>query len=256
MDAQELQRLKNKYDIIGNDAALNRALEMAVAVAPTDLTVLVTGESGVGKDNIPKIIHQFGRRKNAKYFAVNCGAIPEGTIDSELFGHEKGSFTGAIEARKGYFEEADGGTLFLDEIGELPLPSQAKLLRVLQSGEYKGGLFQSQQDGCKGNRRHERESALCSISGEIQGGPLLQAQCHSDIHAGPEGAQGGHLSAVQEVHVRFLGKVRDEQSDIDPRCYRTPHELQVAGQHSPAEKCRRDCVRARRTEACAGNGKV
>lgn len=136
MDAQELQRIKNKYDIIGNDAALNRALEMAVAVAPTDLTVLVTGESGVGKDNIPKIIHQFSRRRNAKYFAVNCGAIPEGTIDSELFGHEKGSFTGAIEARKGYFEEADGGTLFLDEVGELPMPSQAKLLRVLQSGEY------------------------------------------------------------------------------------------------------------------------
>lgn len=136
MEAQELQRLKNKYDIIGNDPALNRALETAVAVAPTDLTVLVTGESGVGKDTIPKIIHQFSRRRNAKYFAVNCGAIPEGTIDSELFGHEKGSFTGAIEARKGYFEEADGGTLFLDEVGELPLPSQAKLLRVLQSGEY------------------------------------------------------------------------------------------------------------------------
>lgn len=136
MDTQDLQKLKNKYDIIGNDPALNRALEMVVAVAPTDLTVLVTGESGVGKDNIPKIIHQFSRRKNAKYFAVNCGAIPEGTIDSELFGHEKGSFTGAIEARKGYFEEADGGTLFLDEVGELPLSSQAKLLRVLQSGEY------------------------------------------------------------------------------------------------------------------------
>ena len=136
MDTQDLQKLKNKYDIIGNDPALNRALEMAVAVAPTDLTVLVTGESGVGKDNIPKIIHQFSRRKNAKYFAVNCGAIPEGTIDSELFGHEKGSFTGAIEARKAYFEEADGGTLFLDEVGELPLSSQAKLLRVLQSGEY------------------------------------------------------------------------------------------------------------------------
>ena len=136
MDTQDLQKLKNKYDIIGNDPALNRALEMAVAVAPTDLTVLVTGESGVGKDNIPKIIHQFSRRKNAKYFAVNCGAIPEGTIGSELFGHEKGSFTGAIEARKGYFEEADGGTLFLDEVGELPLSSQAKLLRVLQSGEY------------------------------------------------------------------------------------------------------------------------
>ena len=136
MDTTELQRLKNKFDIIGNDAALNRALEMAVAVAPTDLTVLVTGESGVGKENIPKIIHQNSLRRNGKYFAVNCGAIPEGTIESELFGHEKGSFTGAIEARKGYFEEANGGTLFLDEVGELPLPYQAKLLRVLQSGEY------------------------------------------------------------------------------------------------------------------------
>ncbi|MBQ3977646.1 MAG: sigma-54-dependent Fis family transcriptional regulator [Bacteroidales bacterium] len=136
MDSQELQRLKNKYDIIGNDAALNRALETAVAVAPTDLTVLITGESGVGKENIPKIIHQNSLRRNGKYFAVNCGAIPEGTIDSELFGHEKGSFTGAIETRRGYFQEADGGTLFLDEIGELPLASQAKLLRVLQSGEF------------------------------------------------------------------------------------------------------------------------
>ena len=109
MDSQELQRLKNKYDIRGNDAALNRALETAVAVAPTDLTVLITGESGVGKENIPKIIHQNSRRRNGKYFAVNCGAIPEGTIDSELFGHEKGSFTGAIETRRGYFQEADGG---------------------------------------------------------------------------------------------------------------------------------------------------
>lgn len=136
MDAQELQKLKNKFDIIGNDPALNRALEMAVAVARTDLPVLVTGESGVGKENIPNIIHQFGRRRTEKYFAVNCGAIAEGTIDSELFGHEKGSFTGAVDSRKGYFEEANGGTLFLDEVGELPLPSQAKLLRVLQSGEY------------------------------------------------------------------------------------------------------------------------
>ena len=136
MDAQDLQRLKNKYDIIGNDPGLNRAIETAVLVAPTDLTVLVTGESGVGKENIPKIIHQNSLRRTGKYFAINCGAIPEGTVESELFGHEKGSFTGAVEARKGYFEEADGGTLFLDEIGELPLPFQAKLLRVLQSGEY------------------------------------------------------------------------------------------------------------------------
>ena len=136
MDTQELQRLKNKFDIIGNDAALNHALETAVAVAPTDLTVLVSGESGVGKENIPQIIHQFSRRKNGKYLAVNCGAIPEGTINAELFGHEKGAFTGAIGERKGYFEEANGGTLFLDEIGELPKETQAMLLRVLQSGEY------------------------------------------------------------------------------------------------------------------------
>ena len=136
MTTQELQSLKNRYDIIGNDPALNRALEVAVTVAPTDITVLVSGESGVGKENIPKIIHQNSSRKRGKYFAINCGAIPEGTIDSELFGHEKGSFTGAHEMRRGYFEEADGGTIFLDEIGELPLSSQAKLLRVLQSGEF------------------------------------------------------------------------------------------------------------------------
>ena len=136
METQDLIRLKNKFDIVGNDAALNRALETAVAVAPTDLTVLVIGESGVGKENIPKIIHQNSLRRTGKYFAVNCGAIPEGTIESELFGHEKGSFTGAIADRKGDSEEAHGGTLFLDEIGELPLPYQAKLLRVLQSGEF------------------------------------------------------------------------------------------------------------------------
>lgn len=136
MVQKDLISLKNRFDIVGNDPALNRALEIALSVAPTDLAVLVFGESGVGKENIPNIIHQNSLRKSGKYFAVNCGAIPEGTIDSELFGHEKGSFTGAVEMRRGYFEEADGGTLFLDEIGELPLSSQAKLLRVLQSGEF------------------------------------------------------------------------------------------------------------------------
>lgn len=136
MDAQDLQRIKNKYDIIGNDAVLNRAIETAVAIAPTDLTVLVMGESGVGKENIPKIIHNNSRRKNGRYLSVNCGAIPEGTINAELFGHEKGAFTGAVSERKGYFEEADGGTLFLDEIGELPESTQAMLLRVLQDGEF------------------------------------------------------------------------------------------------------------------------
>lgn len=136
MDSQELQRVKNRYDIIGNNAGLNYALETALAVAPSDLTVLVSGESGVGKDVISRIIHDHSRRKTGPYLAINCGAIPSGTINAELFGHEKGSFTGAIATRKGYFEEADGGTLFLDEIGELPKDTQALLLRVLQDGEY------------------------------------------------------------------------------------------------------------------------
>ena len=136
MDTQELQKIKNKFDIVGNNPGLAVALETAVAVAPTDLTVLVCGESGVGKESIPQIIHQFSRRRSGRYLAVNCGAIPEGTINAELFGHEKGSFTGAIGERKGYFEEANGGTLFLDEIGELPKETQALLLRVLQNGEF------------------------------------------------------------------------------------------------------------------------
>ena len=136
MDTQELQRIKNRYDIIGNDAALNLAIEMASVVAPSDLAVLITGENGSGKDVIPRIIHDGSRRRTAPFLAVNCGAIPVGTINAELFGHEKGSFTGAVATRKGYFEEADGGTLFLDEIGELPRETQAMLLRVLQDGEY------------------------------------------------------------------------------------------------------------------------
>ena len=136
MDSQELPRIKNRYDISGNDAALNLALETATVVAPSDLAGLITGESGVGKDVIPRIIHDASRRKTGPFLAVNCGAIPVGTINAELFGHAKGSFTGAVATRKGYFEEADGGTLFLDEIGELPKETQAMLLRVLQDGEY------------------------------------------------------------------------------------------------------------------------
>lgn len=132
----DLRVIKQRFDIIGDNPGLNRALEVAVQVAGTDLSVLITGESGVGKEVIPQIIHLYSPRKHGQYIAVNCGAIPEGTIDSELFGHEKGSFTGAYETRKGYFEVADGGTLFLDELAELPLPTQARLLRVLQSGEF------------------------------------------------------------------------------------------------------------------------
>jgi transcriptional regulator with PAS, ATPase and Fis domain len=133
---ETIQSTKQRFGIIGNDQKLNRAIEKAIQVAPTDISVLVAGESGVGKENIPKIIHSLSHRKHGKYIAVNCGAIPEGTIDSELFGHEKGSFTGATGTREGYFEVADGGTIFLDEVGELPLTTQVRLLRVLENGEF------------------------------------------------------------------------------------------------------------------------
>ena len=136
MSLEQVQSIKQRFEIIGNDAKLNRALEKAIQVAPTDISVLVTGESGVGKEAIPKIIHALSHRKHGKYIAVNCGAIPEGTIDSELFGHEKGAFTGATSTREGYFEVADGGTIFLDEVGELPLTTQVRLLRVLENGEF------------------------------------------------------------------------------------------------------------------------
>ncbi|MBO7442883.1 MAG: sigma 54-interacting transcriptional regulator [Paludibacteraceae bacterium] len=136
MSPEEIQDIKNRFGIIGNDDRLNRAVEVAYKVASTDLSVLVTGESGVGKEFFPKIIHQFSDRKHGPYIPVNCGAIPEGTVDSELFGHEKGSFTGAVSERKGFFEVADGGTIFLDEVGELPLTTQVRLLRVLETGEF------------------------------------------------------------------------------------------------------------------------
>lgn len=143
---ESIQATKQRFGIIGNDPKLNRAVEKAIQVAPTDISVLVTGESGVGKESIPKIIHSLSHRKHGKYIAVNCGAIPEGTIDSELFGHEKGSFTGATATRSGYFEVADGGTIFLDEVGELPLPTQVRLLRVLENGEFlKVGSSQAQK---------------------------------------------------------------------------------------------------------------
>ncbi|VXB06633.1 Sigma-54-dependent Fis family transcriptional regulator [Flavobacterium sp. 9AF] len=133
---ETVQAIKQRFEIIGNDPKLNRSIEKAIQVAPTDISVLVTGESGVGKESIPKIIHSLSHRKHGKYIAVNCGAIPEGTIDSELFGHEKGAFTGATSTREGYFEVADGGTIFLDEVGELPLTTQVRLLRVLENGEF------------------------------------------------------------------------------------------------------------------------
>src|SRR5690606_5321431 len=132
----DIQQIKQRFGIIGNSPALNRAIDIATQVAPTDISVLINGESGTGKETMPQIIHQLSARKHGPYIAVNCGAIPEGTIDSELFGHEKCSFTGAHDSRKGYFEVANGGTIFLDEVGELPIQTQARLLRVLESGEF------------------------------------------------------------------------------------------------------------------------
>ncbi|WP_185851867.1 sigma 54-interacting transcriptional regulator [Blattabacterium cuenoti] len=143
---ESIHKIKQKFNIIGNDSALNRALEKAIQIAPTDISVLILGENGVGKEFIPKIIHSFSHRKHCSYITVNCGALPEGTIDSELFGHEKGSFTGATSMRKGYFEVANGGTIFLDEVGELPLTTQVRLLRILESGEFiKVGASQVQK---------------------------------------------------------------------------------------------------------------
>ncbi len=191
---ESVQAIKQRFEIIGNDVKLNRALEKAIQVAPTDISVLVTGESGVGKEAIPKIIHSLSHRKHAKYIAVNCGAIPEGTIDSELFGHEKGSFTGATQTRSGYFEVADGGTIFLDEVGELPLPTQVRLLRVLENGEFlKVGSSQVQKTNVrivaatninmlegisKGKFREDLYYRLSTV--EINIPPLRQRQ--EDIH--------------------------------------------------------------------------
>ena len=191
---ESVQTIKQRFEIIGNDAKLNRALEKAIQVAPTDISVLVTGESGVGKESIPKIIHALSHRKHGKYIAVNCGAIPEGTIDSELFGHEKGAFTGATSTREGYFEVADGGTIFLDEVGELPLTTQVRLLRVLENGEFiKVGSSQVQKTNVrivaatnvkmqeaieKGKFREDLYYRLSTI--EISLPPLRER--HDDIH--------------------------------------------------------------------------
>lgn len=191
---ESVQAIKQRFEIIGNDPKLNRAVEKAIQVAPTDISVLVVGESGVGKEAVPKIIHALSHRKHGKYIAVNCGAIPEGTIDSELFGHEKGAFTGATNTREGYFEVADGGTIFLDEVGELPLTTQVRLLRVLENGEFiKVGSSQVQKTNVrivaatnvnmfdaiqKGKFREDLYYRLSTV--EISLPPLRER--HDDIH--------------------------------------------------------------------------
>ena len=196
MQGGDLQAIKQRFGIIGNNAALNRGIEVAVQVALTDLSVLITGESGVGKEHFPKIIHQHSARKHGPYFAINCGAIPEGTIDAELFGHTKGAFTDAKSERKGYFEIADGGTLFLDEVGELPLSTQARLLRVLETGEFirMGRKDQRTRGSCYQPRYPTRYR-----SRSLPRRSILSTQYHRDQGTCSARTQRGYTIAIQKV---------------------------------------------------------
>ena len=196
---EDIRTIKQRFEIIGNDIKLNRAIEKAIQVAPTDFTVLITGESGVGKEIFPRIIHSFSTRKHAQYIAVNCGGIPEGTIDSELFGHEKGSFTGALSDRKGYFEVSDGGTIFLDEVGELPLSTQAKLLRVLEAGVYPGRIVESAKNERASNCRHERGPTSGCQEREVQRRPLLPDQHDPDLDPRTTGPERRYIPPVSKI---------------------------------------------------------
>ena len=196
MDTSELQKIKQRYNIVGNSDGLNHALDVALQVAPTDLSVLIIGESGVGKEIIPRVIHDNSPRRREKYFAINCGSIPEGTIDSELFGHEKGSFTGAIGESEGYFGIANKGTIFLDEVGELPIQTQARLLRVLETGEYI-------RVGGTGIRKTDYRIVAATnvnmrkaVSEAASRGPLLPPQHHPDTDACIERAWRRHPPAL------------------------------------------------------------
>ncbi len=239
---ESIQATKQRFGIIGNDPKLNRAVEKAIQVAPTDISVLVTGESGVGKESIPKIIHSLSHRKHGKYIAVNCGAIPEGTIDSELFGHEKGSFTGATATRSGYFEVADGGTIFLDEVGELPLPTQVRLLRVLENGEFlKVGSSAAQKTDvrivaatnvkmadaiAKGKFREDLYYRLSTV--EINLPPLRERQ--EDIHL-----------LFRKFAADFAQKYKMPTIRLDDHATEFIAEISMERKHSPiAECCRAD----------------
>lgn len=236
----DLTSIKNRFGIIGNSEALNRALEVALRVAPTDLSVLVTGESGVGKEFFPQVIHAYSARKHNKYIAVNCGAIPEGTIDSELFGHEKGAFTGAVEARKGYFEEADGGTIFLDEVAELPHSTQVRLLRVLQTGEFiRVGSAKVQKTNVRVVAATNTNLQDAIQAGAFPRGSLLPAQYGADPGASSAGTEGGYFLAFPQVRGRCSGPVPYAGYFSGPRGPADAGELLLAGQYPSVEKCRR-----------------
>ena len=198
--SSDIQEIKQRFGIIGNSPELNRAIEKAAIVAPTDISVLVTGESGVGKENIPRIIHSLSYRRHKPYIAVNCGAIPEGTIESELFGHEKGAFTGASGMRKGYFEVADGGTIFLDEVGELPLMTQVRLLRVLETGEFTENRCAR---GCGYQPRHGQSDTRRPVPR----GFILQAQHGGDIPSSAARPPGRHTPFVQKIRLGFCREI-------------------------------------------------
>ena len=237
MTKAEIQQVKLRFGIIGNNEALMRAIDIAIQVAPTDLSVLITGESGVGKESFPQIIHQFSRRKHGPYIAVNCGAIPEGTIDSELFGHEKGSFTGAISDRNGYFAEANGGTIFLDEVGELPLSTQARLLRVLESGEY------IKVGSSKVQKTDVRIVAATNVNFEEA---IAEGRFREDLYyrlntvpikVPPLRERAGDIVLLfRKFAADFAEKYRMPSIQLDERSPAVAHELQLAGKYPSAEE--------------------
>ena len=251
---ENIQAIKQRFSIIGNDPKLNRAIEKAIQVAPTDISVLITGESGVGKEVIPRIIHSLSLRKHGKYIAVNCGAIPEGTIDSELFGHEKGAFTGATATRSGYFEEADGGTIFLDEVGELPLTTQVRLLRVLENGEFiKVGSsvvqktnvrivaatnVQMQEAIKKGRFREDLYYRLSTV--EIHLPPLRERKEYSSCSSSTVARAWRRCStALPQVCFGFCREIQNASCKAQRRCGTSAHELPLEREYPSVAECSR-----------------
>ncbi len=200
LNSVDIQGIKQRFGIIGNSSLLNYAIEKAALVAPTEMTVLITGESGSGKESFSKIIHQLSQRKHGQFIAINCGAIPEGTIDSELFGHEKGSFTGAVDARKGYFEVTNGGSIFLDEIGEMPLGTQARLLRVLENGEFiRVGSSKTQKNQRTGSSRDQRKLAASRRKRHIPRRFVLPPKHGAHLCASPAGTRCRCTAVISEI---------------------------------------------------------